>query len=227
MNEWIPRWERRKVCSTQCLCGETPQCRHSCISSLSEDNDHLRAFIHNPHAINFITLRIKLVLTIALVRDTVNAISHTISINMSLSKNLVAAGVDLLTHNRIFIYGEWHRQAPELSAFSIILPFALWTLEFRHDRNLTYEAFTSAIIITGSFFAALFTSMVVYRIFFHFLRKYPGPVLVRVTKLWHFYHCRSRQNHFLMKQMRKQFGDHVRIGKKLPCLYIFTSSCLH
>ena len=132
---------------------------------------------------------------------------------MMASRTSIAAGIGFLAHNAIFIRGEWHRKAPELFAFSLALPFALWALESRHDGHLTYDAFQNAFSATGSFFAALFTSMVVYRLFFHPLRKYPGPILARVTKLWHFYHCRNPQNHLLMERLRKQYGDHVRIGK--------------
>ena len=134
---------------------------------------------------------------------------------MLASKNIIAASIGLLAHNAIFICGEWHRRAPELCALSFALPLLLWALESRHDGRLTYEAFQHVFSATGSFFVALFASMVVYRLFFHRLRNYPGPILARVTKLWHFYHCRNTQNHLVMERLRKQYGDHVRIGKNL------------
>jgi tryprostatin B 6-hydroxylase len=108
---------------------------------------------------------------------------------MLASRNLIPAIIGLLAHNAIFIRREWHHQAPELCALSFALPLVLWALESRHDGYLTYQALEHAFGITSSFFAALFTSMVVYRLFFHCLRRYPGPVLARMTKMWHFYHC--------------------------------------
>lgn len=134
---------------------------------------------------------------------------------MTASRNLPAAILGLLAHNVIFIRGEWHRQASELCALSLALPLVLWGLELRHGNFLTYEAFQHVFGVTGSFFAGLFTSIVVYRLMFHRLRGYPGPFLARITKLWHFYHCRNTQNHLLMEKLRKQYGDHVRVGKNL------------
>lgn len=139
---------------------------------------------------------------------------------MFASRNRIAASIGLLAHNAIFIRGEWHRQAPELCVLSFALPLVLWALEPRHDGHLTYEALQHAFSATGSFFTALSISMVVYRLFFHRLQKYPGPVLARMTKLWHFYHCGSTQNHLLMEKLRKHDGDYVRVGKNMQELFI-------
>jgi hypothetical protein len=134
---------------------------------------------------------------------------------MTARGNLLAAVTGLLAHNVIFIRGEWHRQASELCALSFALPVVLWVLELRHDDRLTYEGLQNIFSVTGSFFAGLFVSIVVYRLMFHRLRKYPGPFLARITKLWHFYHCRNTQNHLLMEGLRQQYGNCVRVGKNV------------
>jgi hypothetical protein len=134
---------------------------------------------------------------------------------MTAPENLLAAITGLLAHNLIFIRGEWHRQASELCALSFALPLVLWALESRHNNFLTLEALQHVFSVTSSFFAGLFISIVVYRLMFHPLRKYPGPFLARITKLWHFYHCRNTQNHLLMERLRKRYGNHVRVGKSV------------
>ncbi|PVI04480.1 cytochrome P450 [Periconia macrospinosa] len=63
---------------------------------------------------------------------------------------------------------------------------------------------------------SLFSSIGVYRVFFHKLRSFPGPYLARVSKLWHVWKCvksRSR-NHLILDDLYKQYGDFVRTGPR-------------
>ena len=51
-----------------------------------------------------------------------------------------------------------------------------------------------------------------YRVFFHRLRNFPGPVLASVSKFWHVAHCLDSKNHILLERLHEEYGDFVRIG---------------
>lgn len=55
--------------------------------------------------------------------------------------------------------------------------------------------------------------MTIYRLFFHPLRRFPGPVLARVSKLWHVFHCINSRNYLLLDKLHLQYGEFVRTGE--------------
>jgi hypothetical protein len=74
-------------------------------------------------------------------------------------------------------------------------------------------------IVAVSFNAGLFTSMVIYRVFFHRLRRFPGPVGAKVTRFWSAWiTSREVKYHKEVARMHEQYGDFVRTGK-------YTISC--
>ena len=67
-------------------------------------------------------------------------------------------------------------------------------------------------LIVASFSTGLFSSMAIYRLFFHRARHFPGPKLAAVSKLYHVYQCRKGQNHLFLKQLHERYGTFVRTG---------------
>ncbi|KAI0911326.1 putative benzoate 4-monooxygenase cytochrome P450 [Ustulina deusta] len=115
-------------------------------------------------------------------------------------------------HNMFFIKGEWHIQAPLIFRFYIAL-FLLnlgvyyWIIEQRFEWCLTYTIFTLCFHLIG-----LFGSMFLYRVWFHPLKRFPGPFLAKVSKLWHVWKVRDSQNYLFLESLRQQYGDFVRTG---------------
>ena len=126
---------------------------------------------------------------------------------------LAAAAAGVVAHRGVFIKGEWHMQAPMILIVHMVIYNALWLMmiAFRHAAVL--QAVGQASIISGCYLSSLFTSMLVYRLMFHRLRDFPGPVLARSTKLWHAWKGRRSQNHLLLDQLHHQYGDFVRTGR--------------
>ena len=118
----------------------------------------------------------------------------------------VAAALGVLSHIVIFIRGEHHQEGPLwLNVFLLTL-----CLSFI-DQTATGDARIQLIV--ASFIASLFISMLVYRLFFHRLRAFPGPVLARISKFWHVGKVMRRSDNFRqLDQLYREYGDFVRTG---------------
>lgn len=71
----------------------------------------------------------------------------------------------------------------------------------------------STVVIIASFNTALLASISIYRMFFHRLRKFPGPIGARLTK---FHAMRLSAKHVQynkeLAKWHEQYGDIVRTG---------------
>ena len=64
-----------------------------------------------------------------------------------------------------------------------------------------------------SFALSLAISMLVYRAFFHRLRRFPGPFAARLTRFWSVYKSsKDLQYHLVLEELHKKHGDVVRVG---------------
>src|ERR1700759_4536365 len=94
----------------------------------------------------------------------------------------IALGV--LSHWAYFIRGEHHLQA--LRYFIAALTFP--TLAVVSLVSLSVPllvAVKQTTVLYTTFFTGLYSSVFVYRVFFHPLRSFPGPFGAKVSKLWH------------------------------------------
>jgi len=79
------------------------------------------------------------------------------------------------------------------------------------DLSLGDASAVSATITTG-FFAGLFSSMLIYRMLFHRLGKFPGPFGARLSKFWHIVQLGNCDNYKRLDRWHHQYGEYVRIG---------------
>jgi hypothetical protein len=139
---------------------------------------------------------------------------------------LISSTAGLLLHHGLFINGEWH-----LHVFSIvvghILAFAV-TLNLL-PRFKTFvdstELFTLWISMCTAYLVSLWTSMVVYRLWFHKLSGFKGPRLAAVTKFWHVWMARKSRNYQVLWNMWKRYGKVVRTGKSCVLQETVLGSC--
>jgi cytochrome P450 len=71
-------------------------------------------------------------------------------------------------------------------------------------------------VLLGSLAAAsiltYIVGLVVYRLYFHPLAKYPGPLLARLTEWVDIYHTFGGNRHLIHATAHSQYGDYVRIS---------------
>lgn len=66
------------------------------------------------------------------------------------------------------------------------------------------------LLFVGS--AVYVVGLIIYRIYFHPLAKYPGPVLAKVTDLYSTYHALRGDRHLEFWRCHEKYGNVVRFG---------------
>ena len=126
-----------------------------------------------------------------------------------LTQCILSASIGVLSHLCIFVRGEHHLRASLL--FRLYLSVAALPVLSEiliHPSNLS-SAFKASAFLIASYAIFLFTSMTVYRVFFHRLRQFPGPPLAPVSKLYHVSHVLDAKQYLFLDKLRGQYGDYV------------------
>lgn len=139
---------------------------------------------------------------------------------MSLRLSLVelaglGAALGLVSHWTYFIRGEHHRFSAVYVYLALTIPLSLFAAQhfWLHVNN--YIAAKTTVVLTTSYWSALWTSIILYRLLFHRLRKFPGPFLAKTTKLYHAF-CVLKENNFeLLREWHEEYGPIVRVGKSI------------
>jgi len=125
---------------------------------------------------------------------------------------LYAAAAGIVSHWAYFIHGEHHLAAPTLARLALLLPALLFVTVYYYMLSL-YYSLSLTIQTTTAFYASLWTSIFIYRAFFHPLHHFPGPFMWKVSKLWHVYKLLPKSNNYLqLHSLHQKYGDFVRTG---------------
>ena len=129
-----------------------------------------------------------------------------------------ASVLGVLSHHCYFKHGEHHTAAPRIAQIFLVAFISLYLI-FRNlgtGRNTT--PFAAATCIAGAYAVSLFSSIVIYRLFFHKIKGIPGPLLARVTKLYHVFYALDTKQYLWLDGLEKKYGDFVRTGKSSSIL---------
>ena len=136
-----------------------------------------------------------------------------------LTQCILSASLGMLSHLCIFIRGEHHLRSPLLfRLYSTVAALLVLSEILIHPSNLS-SAFRASSLLIASYATALFTSMTVYRVFFHRLRHFPGPRLAAVSKLYHVSQVLDAKQYLFLDKLREQYGDYVRTGPNELTIY--------
>jgi hypothetical protein len=124
----------------------------------------------------------------------------------------------ILSHRCYFIYGEHHDSSPRIARFYFLAFLSLYVAcrTLGTGENETPGRTTTRIAAT--YFTSLFSSIAIYRLFFHEIKGIPGPTLARLTKLCHVYNATDAKQYLWLDKLHKKYGDFVRTGKSSPSM---------
>lgn len=125
-------------------------------------------------------------------------------------------GAGVFVHVAIFRSGEWDNYSYSVLQVTATVQLLLTVLahQYRPTPDASVVAsFQHASLWTASAIAGLYTSILVYRAFFHRLRRFPGPFAARLSTLY--MTCRNirrGQTFADVRALHAQYGDYVRVG---------------
>lgn len=126
---------------------------------------------------------------------------------------VLAAGSGVLSHLLYFIHGIKDTKGLEIALTLFALQCFLVITVFATTQSVV-STFWTAGCIDVAYLTGLYTSMTIYRVFFHRLGRFPGPFMARVSKTGYgFYMARNSQYHVELLKLHRKYGDIVRLGK--------------
>jgi hypothetical protein len=127
---------------------------------------------------------------------------------------LAIAGVS--AHLLYWIHGEKSMKAVHAWLWShVALNAALSLVAIRSGTLGAWQSLAWLSLLNVSFYMPLFTSIVVYRVFFHRLRTFPGPTALSISKLAAAYaNVAKNQDARRIWALHKRYGNIVRIGPR-------------
>jgi hypothetical protein len=140
--------------------------------------------------------------------------SETIPLNVVLTAAVpIAAFIGFFSHLTYFIRGEHHTYVVRylqalyfLPAFSVVALVRLGKFDMK-------DAVVIMTVVTSTYVVSLFASIILYRILFHPLRRFPGPFFAKISKFWHSSQITDFYNYKLYDRMSKKYGKFVRLGE--------------
>ncbi|KAF4457417.1 hypothetical protein F53441_658 [Fusarium austroafricanum] len=128
----------------------------------------------------------------------------------------IVAFLGIATHLAVFRISEWDVAVHRIIAsFGLIYAFIFCLLAYHPDldhQDLRHAWYTASVVL-AFFISGLYGSMVVYRFFFHPLRRFPGPIFAPLSSLYAVSMSMKKFHMFSeVQKLHNTYGDFVRLG---------------
>ncbi|PYH85341.1 cytochrome P450 [Aspergillus uvarum CBS 121591] len=137
-----------------------------------------------------------------------------------LSLGSSAAGLAIVLHLTLFRTSfptEDHLH--ELLIIYIVTVIAVFAAYLTSIDYSVTQSLARVCWIAGAFNTGLVLSIGVYRLFFHRLRRFPGPLGSRVSRFYDAYLAgRNVQYNLEIEKLHKRYGDFIRTGPREICI---------
>jgi hypothetical protein len=147
-------------------------------------------------------------------------LSKIMVVILSIQAEIISFVAGGALHVLFFRHGEWDLWAAPLVGVLVVVQaslFAYLTVFHQPQTVTAMTAFKSVSVLGTCLVSGIIASMLVYRMFFHRLNKFPGPTLARLSNFYPTY--LSAKNLHLYEETEKlhhEYGDFVRLGTKIP-----------
>ena len=126
---------------------------------------------------------------------------------------LLAAGLGPIAHHAYFIHGEHDLEAANIAGFHIISSVIIAYLKRQFEGYDTRDAVLQTSYLALSYTGTMFTSIVIFRLFFSPVGHIPGPWYLRWSKFPHVVEMSYRRNCEFLDDFQDKYGSVVRTGK--------------
>jgi hypothetical protein len=119
----------------------------------------------------------------------------------------------LMSHWAYFIRGEHIVEAPMLALAYLVVASLIFVGEYVYGGDGVVSSISRTSVICLSYLGPLWSSMLVYRVYFHRLKSFPGPSMAKLSKFWHAGQVApDAGNYRLLERLHSKYGDFVRTG---------------
>jgi tryprostatin B 6-hydroxylase len=124
---------------------------------------------------------------------------------------LFAAGI--ASHAAYFRRGEHHLHAIRYIQTFVVVYAASVIGPVNYTGQEPSAAFVTTTLLSSAWLAGVYSSLLIYRAFFHPLSKFPAPSMnARLGSLWLTTHFRGLDGYQKLQEMHENFGRYVRVG---------------
>ncbi|KAI1748691.1 cytochrome P450 [Xylaria castorea] len=123
-----------------------------------------------------------------------------------------ASVVGVISHLAVFRVGEHHMYGPRY-VLATILALVTYFIAQSHFPQLSNQgAAIRPIALVASYFGGLYSSLIISRLFFHPLGRFPGPLGFKVSSAWFATYLTGRDAFRQLQKLHQKHGDFLRIG---------------
>ena len=132
----------------------------------------------------------------------------------------LAAAAGLLSHWQLFLRGEGEGHTPAVAAVYSLAAAGLLAAFWLVQRLPLLDSLWALAVLAAVYALSLFASISIYRLCFHSLKQFPGPVAAKLSGFWSVA-CALPQFKFheAVQALHAEHGDFVRIRQ---CLLLIT-----